>query len=472
MLNVNNITESIYTFFGFLRGRRILYFLIITIITVVLMFTLLYKRMDPRTITIGIIIITIFILSFRNPYLLILIFILVDLSPVIFDRFDVSIPFLGKVAPRRMLGFLAIIILLIKSAITRQKLRFGTPWIWIIFLSIMASVILSNINALYPIAAKTQIMAWFQNMVFIFLLINLLDSVKKINTLFIVYILTTVINILYIFYTRQFESRSGGFAFDPNYLSQIIMVTFSYILSRMPVIKNSYTRIFYYLLIIFIPIEIVLTKSRSGFLCLLIVSALYLFRIHTNWKYVIVAMIVLSILIVYLPKEYTERTTGIFQKVKEKLPSESRFKLAKVAFEMFKKKPLFGNGSGSFWYELGTKYSFGIFKRQRFLVTHNVYMTFLAEYGIVGFMSLIIFIIYSFVKFIRLLKLPRIKEDPEFFLSLFNSFVLFITFNIIIIAFFAGIPPVLFIAIALSLEHIYEEKYLQKNGGSNNYIKE
>jgi len=463
MIDTSFITDTLSTYFNFLRERRVLYFLIITLVTIGLMYAILYKRIDPKTISIGIIIMTIFIISFRNPFILILLFILTDLSPSLFDRFGVSIPFFGSIAPRRILGFLAVIILLINYAITRQKFRFATPWVWIVFLSITSSIIISNITAPYPEFAKTQIMIWFQNIVFVFLLINLLDNVKKINTLFCVYILTATINIFYILYTRKFEVRSGGFAFDPNYLAQIIIVTFSYILSRMPIIKNLYIRIFFYLLIILIPVEIILTQSRSGFLCLVLISGFYLFRIRSNWKYVIIAIIVLSILIVYLPKEYTERVIGTFQKVKEKLPNEPRFKLAKVAFEMFKRKPIFGNGSGSFWYEFGTKYSYGIYKRQRFLATHNVYLTFLAEYGLFGLISLLSFIIYSFVKFVKLLKLPHIKDDPEFFLALFNSFVLFIIFDIIIIAFFAGIPPVIFTAIVLSLERIYEEKYLKTN---------
>ncbi|MGQ9706772.1 MAG: O-antigen ligase family protein [bacterium] len=453
---------NIYTLLDFLRKEKILSFLIIIIVAVGLMFTMIHKRISPKEISVGIIILTIIILSFRDPFLLILIFILTDLSPSLFDRFGVNLPFFGQVAPRRILGFLAVIILLIKYAITRQKFKFGTPWIWVIFLSIMSSVIISNITAPYPEAAKTQIITWFQNVVFVFLLINILDSIRKINALFIMYILTTAVNIFYIFYHRQFDVRTGGFAFDPNFLAQIIIIAFSFILSRLPIIKNFYTRVFYFLLLVFIPIEIILTRSRSGFICLVLVSFFYITRFRTNWKYVVVAMLVLSILIVYLPSKYTERVIGTFQKVKEKLPSEARFKLGKVAFDMFKRKPIFGNGSGSFWYEFGTKYSYGIFKRQRFLATHSIYLTFLAEYGLFGLISLLSFIIYSFVKFVKLLKLPRIREDPEFFLTLFNNFVLFITFDIVIIAFFSGIPPVIFTAIALSLERLYEEKYLTK----------
>ncbi|HEC80202.1 MAG TPA: O-antigen ligase family protein [Firmicutes bacterium] len=444
-----------------LKNERLLRVLIVLIITVVLVYAILYKHIDSSKIIKVLVISAILITSLRYPFILVLLLILTELNPVIFDRFAVNVPFIGPCAPRRILGFIAVIVLFINHAIIKKKFQFVSPWIWTIFLFILTVFTISNINAPYPNFTKIDMMKWFQFMVFTFLLINIADSVKKINYIFEVYVITTAIDIIYILYSQQFETRFGAFAFDPNYLAAITCIAFAYISSRMPIIKDNLRRLLYVILLIFIPAIIIFTQSRSGFIVLCSIIFLYLIRVRKNWKYLLIVTLIMLIFMTTLPEKYTSRVLGFFSKGKKELKEEPRYKLTMVAIDIFKKNPLFGGGSGAYWYEFGTKYCYEMYGKKKFKAVHNEYLKLLSENGLFGFLSVVILIFYSFSKIVKLLRKIKYEDNPEFYLSLYNVFVLFVVSYFVLNLLFSGFN-ILFISLVFCMENIYENRTLKK----------
>ncbi len=162
-----------------------------------------------------------------------------------------------------------------------------------------------------------------------------------------------------------------------------------------------------------------------------------------------------------LPEKYTSRVLGFFSKGKKELKEEPRYKLTMVAIDIFKKNPLFGGGSGAYWYEFGTKYCYEMYGKKKFKAVHNEYLKLLSENGLFGFLSVVILIFYSFSKIIKLLRKIKYEDNPEFYLSLYNVFVLFVVSYFVLNLLFSGFN-ILFISLVFCMENIYENRTLKK----------
>lgn len=154
--------------------------------------------------------------------------------------------------------------------------------------------------------------------------------------------------------------------------------------------------------------SVILTTKRAHLLFgLVAMIVVYYFcnpkEIHSKgFKFVVIGII--SIPIIYwisLRIPALGEALLRFQDLDEDSHMINRYKMWKIALDMFSKKPILGNGWSSYRYALFGSY---LGDRYGYMNAHNVYIQLLAEVGIAGFllyMSILIYLIWNAFKILR-----------------------------------------------------------------------
>lgn len=127
-------------------------------------------------------------------------------------------------------------------------------------------------------------------------------------------------------------------------------------------------------------------------------------------------------------------TLSRFQDMDDDSHLTNRFALWEHAFQMFKNKPLLGNGWMSFRYDYSIYFYNGQGTQGEYINAHNVYIQLLAEVGIVGFllyMGIIVYLLYNVFFMIR--KCQKNKDVqiqlPLYFSAAFLIFYILYSFT-------------------------------------------
>lgn len=154
------------------------------------------------------------------------------------------------------------------------------------------------------------------------------------------------------------------------------------------------------LLLAVMVIALVLSRSRMGntafFASLMVTGGLALLLMNNKSRSTTIllsSLLVIDIAIV-----------GTFfgvEKVAERLQNttaskESRDEVSRDTFQMWQQNPVFGIGAGAFEYTYPAYRGDDVHTRKLYDHAHNDYLQFLAEYGLVGFMALLIAAGWSF----------------------------------------------------------------------------
>ena len=139
----------------------------------------------------------------------------------------------------------------------------------------------------------------------------------------------------------------------------------------------------------------VLGGGRGAFVFLVFIMSYLVYRIillassrKNNLNYFIVLFSVAAV-IIYISFRYNIFSSVGAQRVSENLTSDSiRVELWRMALQLFLNSPIIGHGLGSIWWEIG-------------LYSHNMFLDFMAEIGILGTTVMLSAIITMLVRLVR-----------------------------------------------------------------------
>lgn len=181
--------------------------------------------------------------------------------------------------------------------------------------------------------------------------------------------------------------RATGFIFDPNFaaLSSIVIAPLV-----IPFLKRTSSKILKILLLACLAISVlsvIVTFSRMGIVTLTALGAYILFKEkHNKWVWLAVTAFCISV-ILFVPSFFFYRIENLLSG-KLDLSSIKRLLLLRGGIQMFLDHPILGVGTGNFLF-LSPDYAPGMIREY---YAHNLYLEAAAEWGIVGFVVLLLMI--------------------------------------------------------------------------------
>ena len=236
-------------------------------------------------------------------------------------------------------------------------------------------------------------------------------------------------------YIRQgfVESRLFGILASPNYLSLISLIVIIFLVLKV----CSFEKVYRYISIVAIVLNfiyIVLSGSRTAFICMMIATVIYsivMFYQKGNVKSLLkVALAIVVVLFSYKAVNFTSEQYLKYNKERlevqdkklenkdnnlslertdtsEENISNNRFAIWKSTASFVPKKPIFGYSGGN-WYEIGKKTNPDEYIIKEHYLTHNGYLEILFYNGLAGFISMGIFVLSFFISMVK-----RIFRDKK-----------------------------------------------------------
>ena len=238
-------------------------------------------------------------------------------------------------------------------------------------------------------------------------------------------------------YIRQgfVESRLFGILASPNYLSLISLIVIIFLVLKI----CSFEKVYRYISIVAIVLNfiyIVLSGSRTAFICMMIAAVIYsivMFYQKGNIKSLFkVVLAIVVVLFSYKAVNFTSEQYLKFNKERlevqdkkleskdnnlslertdtsEENISNNRFAIWKSTASFVPKKPIFGYSGGN-WYEIGKKNNPDEYIIKEHYLTHNGYLEILFYNGLAGFISMGIFVLSFFISMVKRIFRDK-KED-------------------------------------------------------------
>ena len=268
-------------------------------------------------------------------------------------------------------------------------------------------------------------------------------------------------------YIRQgfVESRLFGILASPNYLSLISLVVIIFLVLKI----CSFEKVYRFIGIVVIALNfiyIVLSGSRTAFICMMIVAVIYsIVMFYQKGNIRSLFKVVLAIVVVLFSYKAVNFTSEQYLKYnKERLEtqdkklenkdnnlslertdtseeniSNNRFAIWKSTASFIPKKPIFGYSGGN-WYEIGKKTNPGEYIIKEHYLTHNGYLEILFYNGLAGFISMGIFVLSFFISMVKRIFRDK-KEDlvNKDLLSMIMILMVILVSNLFLSSTFYGI---------------------------------
>ena len=236
-------------------------------------------------------------------------------------------------------------------------------------------------------------------------------------------------------YIRQgfVESRLFGILASPNFLSLISLIVIIFLVLKI----CSFEKVYRYISLVTIVLNfiyIVLSGSRTAFICMMIAAAIYSIamfyqkgNIRSLFKVVLAIVVVLLSYkaVNFTSEQYLHYNKERLEAQDKKLENEdnnlslertdtseenisnNRFAIWKSTVSFVPKKPIFGYSGGN-WYEIGKKTNPDEYIIKEHYLTHNGYLEILFYNGLAGFISMGIFVLSFFISMVK-----RIFRDKK-----------------------------------------------------------
>lgn len=239
------------------------------------------------------------------------------------------------------------------------------------------------------------------------------------------------------------ESRLFGILASPNYLSLISLIVIIFLFFNMNNLGKRYKQLSIVAIVLNF-IYIVLSGSRTAFICLVLASVIYavvVFYEKGNIKSLIrVVLTILAVLFCYKAVNVVSEQYLHFNKEKieaqevknikkddnnshkdnnlslertdtsEENISNNRFAIWKSTISFVPKRPIFGYSGGN-WYGIGKKINSEEYIIKQHYLTHNGYLEILFYNGLAGFISIGIFVFAFFSSMAK--KIYRDKKEGK-----------------------------------------------------------
>ena len=261
------------------------------------------------------------------------------------------------------------------------------------------------------------------------------------------------------------ESRLFGILSSPNYLSIISLMVIIYLWMRL----SFYNKIIKTLAIssVFLNFTyIVLSGSRTTYICLVVVAILYALM-KGDWskkgKSLITVVVTVGLVFVsyngvkYSSDMYLKANSAEIQKKKaegqigdqnlslertdtsEENISNNRFAIWQSTASFVPKRPLFGFSGGN-WYELGKEYDASAYIIKEHYLTHNGYLELLFYDGLTGLIPMAIFMLsFIFSSLKKFIKDRREGRQNNELISILLMTVVILISNLFLSSTFYGI---------------------------------
>ncbi|RMF85863.1 MAG: O-antigen ligase family protein [Nitrospinota bacterium] len=231
-----------------------------------------------------------------------------------------------------------------------------------------------------------------------------------------------------LYITSGGASRIQGCAGNPDFHAAILVMLLPFLLTQIQLVQNRYPKIALYILLVLYCVNILGTNARLGLLGMVVAFSLVFLLSEVRWKIpklmaAFAVLLVLFGLFSFMPEKFTaERYTG-----ESGLKSlEYRLGWIIMAWEMVKRHPVFGVGTGNFYSEYHRYIRTVPDMVPRVpIIIHNGVMQIWAENGTVG---LIIFLLFLLSVPLALYR-SREGDDREmrgFRIAIFTSFVIYV----------------------------------------------
>ena len=268
-------------------------------------------------------------------------------------------------------------------------------------------------------------------------------------------------------YIRQgfVESRLFGILASPNFLSLISLIVIIFLVLKICSFEKVY-RFIGIVVIVLNFIYIVLSGSRTAFICMMIAATIYsIVMFYQKGNIRSLFKVVLAIVVVLFSYKAVNFTSEQYLKYnKERLEaqdkklenkdnnlslertdtseeniSNNRFAIWKSTASFVPKKPIFGYSGGN-WYEIGKKTNPDEYIIKEHYLTHNGYLEILFYNGLAGFISMGIFVLSFFISMVRRIFRDK-KEDlvNKDLLSMIMILMVILVSNLFLSSTFYGI---------------------------------
>ena len=380
--------------------RQALAFILVMMVVFFAFFALHLKSDQLIQIAMYALLLSIFIFK---PFMIIVLLLAMDLFLVEFMHFSMKIPILNLSA-NKIIGVFLLMAILIDLAVRRKKVYFGDKKIGVVLLIFLGVYGLSCIIAVNKVEALTALFKLVQFFILYFALINVIGGVNQFIVLTGFYISFVTINSIVALIqaiTGGLE-RVSGYEYNPNSLAMNCLLSLTFCLCLIPVIKNRLVKRLLFVIVFINVLTTILTQSRAPLFAMVVLFLLvYLFY---RQRAFIVLLIIVSVLgaAFLVPTKYTERVTNYVQKLQTgEVFETTRWNLIRGAWYMFRDHPILGVGPGNFYIMYGYKYGPTMLKDYAFRASHNSYLGYLSETGVVGFSVFIVLLVIIFYDLIK-----------------------------------------------------------------------
>ena len=322
------------------------------------------------------------------------------LMMVFFIPIEVLTTFGGVASMSKIIGLWAFLAWVIHILfMSREPIKTNNIfWLLLVFCIWAWASILWSVN---PGASIARFINLAQLIGLFLLIINLIDSKRKLNWLLAFYIFGCLISGLFAmkgFFasgtTSGIHGRMSIVGQNPNALGGLmgIAILFSwYLFSE---VQNSLSRAIILVFLMTFLYVLIMAQSRTAWVAFTLGSGIYFLSItEMNTKSLIkfslfaIGMVVIIFFIVYLSPARTlleERFSGLLQ-----MKTAGRSDIWKTGFELWKDNPVFGVGLNNFREVFNQYLGISSFGPTRYIGSrldpHNAYLCILSELGLVGF---------------------------------------------------------------------------------------
>lgn len=357
-----------------------------------------------------------------------------------------------------LLVLLAFFILIRLFFFDKLKLNIRLHPISILLYSGLIWMIISSFLSTMPaVSLKRTLIIGMYVLVFYTMLSRYLEDIRFIRRLFLAYsigLLIPILNTLYSHAGSGFDMTSAFMVtppFFPEHTIYAACLTVSFVF-LIGISKKHLEYLTIYPLIILIGIGIFLSFSRASWISLIPAVLIYLnytFR-PKLWLKATILSLGIVLLLLNLNKVYDEfeqnRDVGYKGDIKEHLQSltnitndasnAERINRWYCAIDMFKDKPLFGFGPGTY------QFQYGVYQRREWMTristfhgdggnAHSEYLNTLSEQGLPGLLILLVLIIIIIITANRLIVNHKDAEVRNLSLSILMALSTFFTHSLV-----------------------------------------
>lgn len=273
-----------------------------------------------------------------------------------------------------------------------------------------------SLSTLLQLFGKTLVIFWLIGHV-----INTSDRLYKTAILIALMSIPLAITAIYNLRTEAFigdgriAGYSGALTTNPNDLALMLSLMVPLTVALMLSAKGRLIRLFFAIVSILSVVAILATYSRGGFITLVAISILYVFKMLREGKFVVLFIGVSAFIFCALlvPVDYIDRVATIASPGEDPTGSaQERWSDMRVALMLIVQQPIIGVGIGT------NELALNAARGEHWLQVHNVYLIYGVELGLPGLLLFLMLLFFSFQSAKKAEILGRQRNDQRGFANI------------------------------------------------------